>query len=181
MSCVRWMSAAREKESIAGPWTQLNVEKGANMLIPVPSRYPCVSRDQLCPPLLPLSSQGLTGWCRGPAAPLGGVLIVGAQTLTYHNGKTYKAIPIQTTRMCAYGVIDENGCVPPPRRSPCATPCSALTYQAQRFRVLYIYNGIPLTILLVWSAVVGICWVTRWASCSSSCSTTLTRKSTPST
>jgi hypothetical protein len=61
----------------------------------------------------------------GRAEPLGGVLIVGAQTLTYHNGKTYKAIPIQTTRMCAYGVIDENGCVPPPKRSPCATSHSA--------------------------------------------------------
>lgn len=37
----------------AGPWSQLNVERGANLLIPVPD-------------------------------PLGGVVIVGSQTLTYH-------------------------------------------------------------------------------------------------
>lgn len=36
-----------------GPWSQLNVERGANLLIPVPD-------------------------------PLGGVVIVGSQTLTYH-------------------------------------------------------------------------------------------------
>ncbi|CAM9860641.1 unnamed protein product [Discosporangium mesarthrocarpum] len=41
--------------------------------------------------------------------PLGGVLILGHQTICYHSGKSFKTIPIQNTKMCAYGWVDTDG------------------------------------------------------------------------
>jgi len=41
--------------------------------------------------------------------PLGGVLIVGLHTLTYHCGTSYKAIAIQDVSICAYGKVDADG------------------------------------------------------------------------
>lgn len=68
----------RDKEFIAGPWSQFNVEHNASELIPVPE-------------------------------PFGGVLILGHQTICYHSGKTFTTIPIQHTKMCAYGWVDKDG------------------------------------------------------------------------
>ncbi|CAM9095121.1 unnamed protein product [Ectocarpus sp. 4 AP-2014] len=42
-------------------------------------------------------------------APFGGVLILGHQTICYHSGKAFITIPIQNTRMCAYGWVDADG------------------------------------------------------------------------
>lgn len=41
--------------------------------------------------------------------PFGGVLILGHQTICYHSGNTFLSIPIQNTRMCAYGWVDSDG------------------------------------------------------------------------
>ena len=128
---------ARDREAAPGPWQQLNVERGANMLIPVPD-------------------------------PVGGVVIVGSQTLTYHrcvwggeggswggvddslenahahtrhktrtpptnqptpyktktntprthttqphySGRSFfKAIPVHAHCICAFGAVDADGCV----------------------------------------------------------------------
>lgn len=68
----------RDKELIAGPWAQFNVEHNASELIPVPE-------------------------------PFGGVLILGHQTICYHSGRSFITIPIQNTRMCAYGWVDTDG------------------------------------------------------------------------
>lgn len=68
----------RDKEFIAGPWAQCNVEHNASELIPVPE-------------------------------PFGGVLILGHQTICYHSGRSFITIPIQNTRMCAYGWVDTDG------------------------------------------------------------------------
>lgn len=42
-------------------------------------------------------------------APFGGVLILGHQTICYHSGAAFITIPIQNTRMCAYGWVDKDG------------------------------------------------------------------------
>lgn len=42
-------------------------------------------------------------------APYGGVLILGHQTICYHSGTAFITIPIQNTRMCAYGWVDTDG------------------------------------------------------------------------
>lgn len=68
----------KEKDFAEGPWSQANVEAGANLLIPVP-------------------------------APLGGVLIVSNQTIVYHNGSTFHAIPMQTTVVQVYERVDQDG------------------------------------------------------------------------
>ncbi|CAM9125233.1 unnamed protein product [Choristocarpus tenellus] len=41
--------------------------------------------------------------------PMGGVLILGHQTICYHSGVSFKTIPIQNTKMCAYGWVDTDG------------------------------------------------------------------------
>lgn len=41
--------------------------------------------------------------------PFGGVLILGHQTICYHSGSAFITIPIQNTRMCAYGWVDTDG------------------------------------------------------------------------
>ncbi|KAI9905788.1 hypothetical protein PsorP6_013830 [Peronosclerospora sorghi] len=68
----------KEKDFAEGPWSQSNVEAGANLLIPVP-------------------------------APAGGVLIVSNQTIVYHNGSTFHAIPMQSTIIQVYGSVDKDG------------------------------------------------------------------------
>lgn len=68
----------KEKDFAEGPWSQANVEAGANLLIPVP-------------------------------APLGGVLIVSNQTIVYHNGTTFHAIPMQSTVVQVYERVDSDG------------------------------------------------------------------------
>lgn len=70
--------STRDKEFVAGPWEQCNVEHNASELIPVP-------------------------------APFGGILILGHQTICYHSGTAFITIPIQNTRMCAYGWVDKDG------------------------------------------------------------------------
>jgi len=42
------------------------------------------------------------------AAPLGGVLIVGGETIAYHNGTSFKSIAMQQTQIVAYGQVDHN-------------------------------------------------------------------------
>lgn len=68
----------RDREFVAGPWAQCNVEHNASELIPVPEPY-------------------------------GGVLILGHQTICYHSGTAFITIPIENTRMCAYGWVDTDG------------------------------------------------------------------------
>lgn len=68
----------KEKDFAEGPWSQANVEAGANLLIPVP-------------------------------APMGGVLIVSNQTIVYHNGSTFHAIPMQSTVVQVYESVDSDG------------------------------------------------------------------------
>lgn len=41
--------------------------------------------------------------------PLGGVLIVSNQTIVYHNGSTFHAIPMQSTVIQVYGAVDKDG------------------------------------------------------------------------
>ncbi|TDH74292.1 uncharacterized protein CCR75_001185 [Bremia lactucae] len=41
--------------------------------------------------------------------PIGGVLIVSNQTIVYHNGTTFHAIPMQNTVIQVYGVVDADG------------------------------------------------------------------------
>lgn len=41
--------------------------------------------------------------------PFGGVLILGHQTICYHNGRTFTTVPIQNTWMCAHGWVDSDG------------------------------------------------------------------------
>lgn len=68
----------RDREFVAGPWAQFNVEHNASELVPVPE-------------------------------PFGGVLILGHQTICYHSGSAFITIPIQNTRMYAYGWVDTDG------------------------------------------------------------------------
>ncbi|KAI9993806.1 hypothetical protein PInf_016327 [Phytophthora infestans] len=42
-------------------------------------------------------------------APTGGVLIVSNQTIVYHNGSTFHAIPMQSTVIQVYGAVDKDG------------------------------------------------------------------------
>lgn len=42
-------------------------------------------------------------------APTGGVLIVSHQTIVYHNGTTFHAIPMQSTIIQVYGAVDPDG------------------------------------------------------------------------
>ncbi|KAG6617756.1 DNA damage-binding protein 1a [Phytophthora cinnamomi] len=42
-------------------------------------------------------------------APVGGVLIVSNQTIVYHNGSTFHAIPMQSTVIQVYGAVDKDG------------------------------------------------------------------------
>ncbi|CAH0488401.1 unnamed protein product [Peronospora farinosa] len=42
-------------------------------------------------------------------APTGGVLIVSNQTIVYHNGNTFHAIPMQSTVIQVYGAVDKDG------------------------------------------------------------------------
>ncbi|GMF12407.1 unnamed protein product [Phytophthora lilii] len=41
-------------------------------------------------------------------APVGGVLIVSNQTIVYHNGSTFHAIPMQSTVIQVYGAVDKD-------------------------------------------------------------------------
>jgi hypothetical protein len=99
--------AVRDNEGVPGPWSQSNVEKGACMLIPVPGES-VGDRGSRRATVMTLAGR-LTLCGSRVADPLGGVLIVGGQTLIYHNGSSYKAIPTQNNRICAYGMVDENG------------------------------------------------------------------------
>ena len=72
----------KEKEFVKVAWKQDNVEREANMLIPVPE-------------------------------PFGGVIIIGAESITYHNGIMYHAIAppkIQESSIVAFARVDPNGC-----------------------------------------------------------------------
>eukprot|EP00644_Phytophthora_capsici_P007270 jgi/Phyca11/546802/estExt2_Genewise1Plus.C_PHYCAscaffold_220420 len=42
-------------------------------------------------------------------APTGGVLVVSNQTIVYHNGSTFHAIPMQSTVIQVYGAVDKDG------------------------------------------------------------------------
>ncbi|OWZ04928.1 DNA damage-binding protein [Phytophthora megakarya] len=42
-------------------------------------------------------------------APTGGVLIISNQTIVYHNGTTFHAIPMQSTVIQVYGAVDKDG------------------------------------------------------------------------
>nr|CCA20849.1 predicted protein putative [Albugo laibachii Nc14] len=68
----------KEKDFAEGPWSQSNVEAGANLLIPVPMPY-------------------------------GGVLIISNQTIVYHNGTYFHAIPMQNTMIQVYGAVGDDG------------------------------------------------------------------------
>jgi DNA damage-binding protein 1 len=41
--------------------------------------------------------------------PFGGTIVVGEQSIIYHNGTTFKSLAMKTTLMRAYGKIDKNG------------------------------------------------------------------------
>ncbi|GMI37669.1 hypothetical protein TrRE_jg8377, partial [Triparma retinervis] len=62
-----------------GPWEKYQVESGSTHLISSPNM-----------------SQG-------------GVLVVGHKSVTYHNGRTTKAVPMQATRMLTWGTVGEEG------------------------------------------------------------------------
>eukprot|EP00945_MAST-04E_sp_MAST-4E-sp1_P008624 g8624.t1 len=68
-----------KKEIVDGPWKQPNVESGASMLIPLPS---------------PIG---------------GGVLILGQQTITYHDGQTSLSLSTTSVVWRASGRIDPDG------------------------------------------------------------------------
>lgn len=68
----------KEKDFAEGPWSQSNVDAGANLLIPVPMPY-------------------------------GGVLIISNQTIVYHNGTNFHAIPMQNTMIQVYGAVGDDG------------------------------------------------------------------------
>ncbi|GMI46059.1 hypothetical protein TrCOL_g13602 [Triparma columacea] len=68
-----------EKTLKQGPWDKYLVESGATHLI------------------------------SSPNMAQGGVLIVGRKSITYHNGRTTKAVPMQTTTMLTWGTVGDEG------------------------------------------------------------------------
>jgi len=67
----------KSKDLLKGPWEQPNVDKGANILIPVSN-------------------------------PMGGVVIVGESTITYHDGVNFISSPLKTPALFrSYGKIDQ--------------------------------------------------------------------------
>ncbi|GMH52129.1 hypothetical protein TL16_g01162 [Triparma laevis f. inornata] len=68
-----------KKELAPGPWTPYQVEAGASMLISTPLQ------------------------------PQKGILVVGQKTITFHNGTSTKAIPMQPTMMQAWANVGDEG------------------------------------------------------------------------
>jgi DNA damage-binding protein 1 len=84
----------REKEFGEGPFSLPNVEGGASIIIPVPTGTNQVHS---------LSSNVLTP---------GGILIIGEQTITYHNGRYNQAltsISMRPTIIKSFGRVDVDG------------------------------------------------------------------------
>lgn len=78
-----------------GPWSLPNVEKSAEIIITLPLPFGVLTIRYL----IQLKSSHIVG----------GIIVVGEQSIIYHNGTTFSSLAIKPTIFKSYGFIDSTG------------------------------------------------------------------------